>query len=46
MERVLSKIEKWNKIKEIAEKKKADYENRVNSILQKEKKKFDKIEKN
>jgi hypothetical protein len=46
MERVMEKIEKWNKTKDLAEKRKADIESRAQQILISEKKKFDKIEKN
>jgi hypothetical protein len=34
MDRVLSKIDKWNRIKELADKKKQDYEMRAKSLLQ------------
>ena len=42
----MSKIEKWNKIKDLADRKREEYERRAKTILQQEKKKFDKIEKN
>jgi hypothetical protein len=46
MERVMNKLDKWNKSKALSEKKKQEHEDRVKKLMQQEKKKFDLIEKN
>ena len=46
MERVTEKLERWNKIKEISEKRKISLEQRANHYRTAEKKKFDKNEQN